>query len=103
MKNIEQILGCYFHQDWLDEFGGYDSAIRSIIESEPFDKIRSAIEEVGDLLASDLDEDRLRVILIDQLGCYFDPATDGMTCEFWLKKIRNEFAQALRSAPGSGK
>ena len=96
-------MGCYFHQDWLDEFGSYDSVIRSIIESEPVEKIESGMEEIDYLLASDWGEGQLKVILIDQLGCYFDPAADGMTYEFWLKKLHTDFAQAHRLAPGSGK
>lgn len=95
MKALEQILGCYFHQDWTDEFESDEAALRAIIESEPTEQIQSGVREIDELLASSLPEDQLKAILIDKAGCYFDPGAIGMTYGIWLKKLRNDFAQAL--------
>lgn len=95
MKALEQILGCYFHQDWIDEFESDEAALRAIIESETTEQIRSGVKGIDELLASGLPEDQLKAILIDKAGCYFDPGAIGITYETWLKKVRNDFAQAL--------
>jgi len=92
---LGQLLGCYFHQDWTEEFDSDVSALQSIIDSEPKEQISACIREIDALLASSLRESELKTILIDQAGCYFDPSSLGITCEEWLQRVREKFAQAV--------
>lgn len=95
MNFLEQILGCYFHQDWTDEFENTETVIRAIIELEPTENILSVVREIDDLLGSGNSESQLKEILVGKVGCYFDPNSIGMTYGVWLGKLRNEFAQVL--------
>ena len=93
LDSLEQLLGCYFHQDWTDEFGNVASALHAIIRSEPKERLLDCVEEIDALLAASLSENDLMAILTDQFGCYFDPNSDGLTCEQWLKRIQEKFVQ----------
>ncbi|QBH01548.1 contact-dependent growth inhibition system immunity protein [Xanthomonas oryzae] len=96
-KNLDalgQLLGCYFHQDWVDEFGDDLSAIQAIIDSEPHAQVLAAIREIDELLADGLPENELSTVLIQDAGCYFEPRSLGLTREEWLKRVRSRLAQA---------
>ena len=90
---LGQILGCYFHQDWPDEFESEESVLRAIIESETIEQIRAGVVEIDMLLAAHLPENELREILVNMIGCYFNPESQGISHEQWLKKVREKFAQ----------
>ncbi len=91
LEVLGQLLGCYFHQDWTDEFDSDASALQSIIESEPEEQLAAGVDEINDLLAASLSEDDLAAILTGQVGCYFDPGSEGITYEQWLKRVREKF------------
>lgn len=78
---LRQLLGGYFHQDWTEEFDSDASAFQSIIESEPKEQLAAGVDEIGALLAASLPEGDLTAILIGQVGCYFDPSSEGITYE----------------------
>jgi len=92
---LEQLLGSYFHQDWTDEFGSNTSALQSIVESEPKEQLAAGVDEIDALLAASLPEGDLETILTDQVGCYFDPSSDGITYAQWLTRVRQKFVAAL--------
>lgn len=89
---LGQLLGCYFHQDWPEEFDSDASALQTIIDTEPKEKVLAGAEEIGELLGSSFPEERLKTILVDEIGCYFEPSSLGITCEQWLKRVREKFA-----------
>jgi hypothetical protein len=93
---LGQLLGSYFHQDWTDEFDSDSSALQSIIESEPKARLAAGGGEIDALLAASLPEVDLAGILIDQVGCYFDPSSEGLTCEQWLRRVRKKFDAVLQ-------
>jgi hypothetical protein len=43
---LEQLLGCYFHQDWLEEFDNDISALDAIVNSEPSEYLQACIKEI---------------------------------------------------------
>lgn len=95
LEALGQILGCYFHQDWPDEFDSDETALQAIIDSETTDQIRAGVEEIEQLLADTRSEIELRDFLINEVGCYFDPESQGISYEQWLKKVRGIFAEQL--------
>jgi hypothetical protein len=94
LNALEQLLGSYFHQDWADEFDNNESALQAIMNSEPKDQLLAGANEIDELLGATLTSDALQEILVNKLGCYFDPASVGLTCEWWLKQVRQEFRKA---------
>ena len=93
LDTLSQLLGCYFHQDWPEEFDSDTSALRAIIDSEPKEQVSAAVQEIDELLDASLPANMLKTILIDKIGCYFDPRTQGITDEQWLKRVRETFAK----------
>jgi CdiI immunity protein len=90
---LSQLLGSYFHQDWTDEFESDDSVLRSIIDSESPMQLAAGANEIDSLLAAALSEAELRAVLVDELGCYFDPASKRLSSAEWLKHLREKFAR----------
>jgi len=91
---LGQLLGCYFHQDWPAEFESDAVALQAIVEAEPREQISSGVREIDELLADPLSESALREILVDKVGCYFDPSSQGLSYEQWLRHVRDVFAKA---------
>ncbi|WP_250527498.1 contact-dependent growth inhibition system immunity protein [Caballeronia sp. GAWG2-1] len=88
---LEQLLGCYFHQDWTEEFDEDTLVLQAIIKSESKDRLAAAASELNILLGLGLSEAELSLVLVNQLGCYFDPRAKGLTCLQWLKQVSHEF------------
>jgi len=95
IESLAQLLGGNFHQDWPDEFDSDATALQAIIDSETTDQIRAGVEEIERLLADARSEIEFRNILINEVGCYFDPESLGISYEQWLKKVRGVFAEEL--------
>lgn len=91
---LGQLLGCYLHQDWGDEFRSDAATLQAIIESEPKERITAGIAEIDTLLAAALPESELRAFLVDEIGCYFDPGSEELTYEQWLDRVRSAFTKA---------
>lgn len=87
--SLAQLLGCYFHQDWPDEFDDDNAALDAMIKSESKEKIAEGVTEIDLLLGAGLNEDELRTTLIDRVGCYFEPASEGLNYTQWLRRVRN--------------
>lgn len=98
LEILGQLLGCYFHQDWLHEFDSNISVIHTIVESESAEQLARGVEEIDDILATSLSEDDLEKVINGQVGCYFDPVSDGVTYEIWLKQVREKFLLKLESS-----
>jgi hypothetical protein len=86
---LEQLLVCYLHQDWQHEFDDDAAALQAILEAEPSEQIAAGVGEIDVLLAAELTENDLRMILVDQVGCYFDPNSEGLTYKQWLGRVRS--------------
>jgi len=93
LDSLGQLLGCYFHQDWSQEFENDQDAIDAILAAEPKENVESSVGELDVLLARPLDEEELRAILIGEVGCYFDPASLGISYRQWLSRVRDELAK----------
>lgn len=91
---LGQLLGCYFHQDWPDEFESDAVALRAIVEAEPKEQISRGVSEIDEILANPPSESDLREILVDKVGCYFDPSSQGLSYGQWLRHVRDVLSKA---------
>ncbi|HZF41808.1 MAG TPA: contact-dependent growth inhibition system immunity protein [Sphingomonadaceae bacterium] len=106
-RNLEasgQLFGSYFHQDWVDEFVTDDAAVQAMLESEPKEALAAARNEIRGLLASDLSDAELKMVMTDEVGCYFEPKSNGQTYREWLSevlgRIEGVVGLAAESKPG---
>lgn len=89
-KNLEassQLFGSYFHQDWVEEFDTDAAAAQSMMEGASKEAVAAAASEIRELLSSGLSDAELASIMTDEVGCYFDPGSNGETYHEWLSKI----------------
>lgn len=91
---LAQLFGCYLHQDWQDEFDGDRSALQAIVESEPNDTVMEGVREIDALLEASLAEGDLRKLMIERVGCYFEPGSIGMSFGQWLVRAREVLVAA---------
>ncbi|HCB74616.1 MAG TPA: hypothetical protein DEP91_00300 [Sphingomonas bacterium] len=87
LTSTEQVLGGYLHQDWPGEFSTVDAAVAAMINAEPRSLREAAASEIDALLARETDEARLRTILTDEAGCYYNPASEGSSYRDWLSGL----------------
>ena len=95
IQNLAQILGSYFHQDWMEEFDSDRTALSAVVNGEPREAIVRALGEIDRLLKSEMPESDLRKALTAQIGCYFEPASEGMTYRQWLHRVRDHLAAGV--------
>jgi hypothetical protein len=87
LKASSQLFGSYFHQDWVEEFDTDTAAVEAMMDSEPREALAAASREIHSLLLSDLGDAELGSIMLDDVGCYFDPASKEQTYREWLGDV----------------
>ncbi len=92
-SQLEQFLGGYFHQDWMDEFGVEEMAIKAYAEGVNQQTINNTLDELDKLLSLGLPEAALRQMMVDNLLCEYNPDPDGISMTNWLHWVRNTLAK----------
>ncbi len=85
---IKNVFCAYLHQDSDLEFGSADEAILAFSSHANDVEKGRALAELDVLLGYSLNEEQLKSVIFDELGCcYFYPAewSDGVA---WLKHVR---------------
>jgi hypothetical protein len=90
---LSDLLGCYFHQDWPEEFDNDMSALQAILDSEPGALRNAGVREIVSLLASARSEDELRDVLVNSCGCYFEPDSRHITYREWLQQVHDKLME----------
>ena len=86
---LTQLLGGYFHQDWVHEFSTSDNAIKAYLEREPPETVRQACKEMDQLIPlvetiGNPDE------VLAELGCYYNVQSNGLIVAKWLEQVRSK-------------
>ena len=84
---LAHLLGAYLHQDFLDEFPSSLDAVRVFVITEPIELVRSADDEITNLLQDERFQDGLGLIL-RALGSFYDPDSEGVSPADWLEQVR---------------
>ncbi|WP_321945851.1 contact-dependent growth inhibition system immunity protein [Paraburkholderia sp. J10-1] len=92
--NLDEFLGTYFHQDWREDEPTADRIVNKYLSEWPRDDALLALRELENLLSENYGDAKLRELL-DEMGCYYDPLGDAMTCASWLSGIREKMTTQL--------
>ena len=87
LEALKDTFGPYFHQDWVDEFGTDEEATRTMINDVPKEDFDKTMAELKGLLSTNMSDLELRVIMTNEIGCYFDPSSKGQTYREWLGSV----------------
>lgn len=87
---LYQFFGGYVHQDWPEEFGTIEEAVRAYLINEPDDIKQKTQSELSQLIRK-IETGESDETILEQLGCYYDPYSDGMTILGWLRLLKEEF------------
>lgn len=94
-SNLEQFLGCYFHQDWVDFAASFSEAVSLYLNESPFDDIQKTLMELRDLLSKD---DPELVKAVESMCAYYPPG-DGLTYREWLLRVADQLNAYVADMP----
>jgi len=92
--DLEQFLGCHFHQDWDLDFDNWVAGVSQFLSNWPPQFVLAVRKELNRLLARGLEDQELGRLLLCELGCYYDPTPDGISYTEWLCQIRDQLEKA---------
>lgn len=90
-ENLGRFFGCYFHQDFRDDYKSPEKALEACIEDDP-ESIDDLLVALNELLDMNLTEDDMREKLISY-DCNYGPwIVNDCTAIEWVIKIRGKFS-----------
>ncbi len=97
--DLEQFFGCYFHQDWMEEYENEEMAIKEYVDDDGREAARHVAVELDKILALCLPEPQLEQAMYKELGCCCNPKPDGMSMSGWLRWVRVTLIKYEQLAP----
>lgn len=87
-ERMREFFSGYFHEDWELEADVPIGIIDLYIQQHADDEqpLRLAVD-LDALTTSDLSDDSLSAMLFEEFGCYYDPASDGLSARTWLRQV----------------
>ncbi|MBV4504785.1 hypothetical protein HU751_007975 [Pseudomonas sp. BW13M1] len=85
---LSHLLGCYFHQDWPEEYFNSAEALRSMLVDERKEVLVAGVREIDELLDFSFSEEALEYIVVREVGCFFAPDSEGLDYAGWLRMVR---------------
>lgn len=90
-----QFLGAYLHQDWQEDYSNTREALSDFMVNEPTFAPDLA-SEIDHLLDSSSTAEEAEAAILE-LGSFFVPSAQGSDAREWLRRIRSDATQALRT------
>lgn len=85
-----QFLGGYFNQDWVVDHGTPEAVIATFRREAAPDVLRATCGELDQLIMMFDGGTSDAQVALDELGCYYMPATAGIQAIDWLKQVRDK-------------
>ncbi|WP_185232626.1 contact-dependent growth inhibition system immunity protein [Teredinibacter franksiae] len=95
-ENLEQFFGCYFHQDFRDDYRTPVGALEAFIEEQP-EGINDILVALNELLDMNLGEETMREKLISYDSNYGPWIVNEHTAIEWIFIIHGKLSAANHS------
>lgn len=95
--HLFQFFGSYFHQDFDLEGDDWEDLVKSFLQHESRDRALAVSNELRQLLAMKLEDERLSEMLLRDLGSYYDPGPDGLSSTNWLRAMIRYINESLNT------
>ena len=93
-KNLEEFLGSYFHQDWMEDASSSMGIVKKYLSEWPLDEAKAALQELHSLQSTQNNGNLQSIVA--QMGCYFNPASEGYeSFSEWINAVEEEMRQGL--------
>jgi len=92
---IRQLLGGYFHQDFIVVDGSPDGALAAALRDHSEAEKRDLIDQLTTFLAIPMPEAEREELFYGPLGCDYNIAADGYTPTTWLTRVKRRFEESL--------
>ena len=105
---LDQLIGCYFHEDFIDDYGSPEGAIDAMLHGVPEQNepprstksLRQGLRELEEFI--EFARDYLRKhpeeeedVVLDMFGCRYNTYADGLTPLQWLEHLRKRIREHL--------
>ena len=89
LNRLFQFFGAYFHQDWAHEVGSQNpgDVVRFFVRGESRTNVLAVVEELRQLLAAKLTEERVGEMIQTEFGGNINPYVDGTNWTHWLEHL----------------
>ncbi|MEZ2248546.1 contact-dependent growth inhibition system immunity protein [Microcoleus sp.] len=91
---LTQFFSSYFHQDWPLEASNASEVVENYLHSESPETIEAVLAELNQLLKMSLAEPDLKTLILEELGCYYDPSSENQTVTEWLESVQQSLSNA---------
>ena len=97
---LAQLIGCYFHEDFILEHGSPEGAIDAMLGDFPAQSLRQGLRELEEFI--EFARDYLRKhpeeeedVVLDMFGCRYNTYAGGLTPLQWLEHLRKRIREHL--------
>ncbi|MDL2186442.1 contact-dependent growth inhibition system immunity protein [Pseudomonas sp. ChxA] len=91
LTELQQFLGAYLHQDWVEEHSSADEVIDSFLLDSSRDVIITVKQEILELISSYKNELDFQEKLLQVYSCYYYYPNQWISGPLWLNHIVNKF------------
>lgn len=92
---LTQFFSSYFHQDWPLEASSASEVVENYLDSESPETIEAVLAELNLLLEMSIAEPDLETLILEELGCYYDPSSENLTVTEWLESVQQSLSNAI--------
>jgi hypothetical protein len=95
--NLDNLIGCYFHQDWQTEGPTVDAVLETYLKEYSAEYPPLVLAELRALLQRSDAEVEAE---LDKMGCEYSPEGDNTTYREWLDRMEARLSQQVKANGG---
>ena len=91
LEGLRHLLGAWFGPGWKRNGATFEAVVERFAATERPARVAALVDDLDELLALNLGEERLRILVLGRLGSSYDPRPDlpgGHTMAQWLRAVR---------------
>lgn len=89
---LEHLIGCYFHEDWIEDGDTPDEILHLYLWDNYLEVIHALIIEIDELLAGPMTEQQISELISVKYYCCYNFRSDWPSAREWLKHVRKYLA-----------
>jgi len=89
LEELEEFIGCYFHQDWTMKAETDEDAVKLYLSQFHESLVDQCLAEIDAVVQMAMEGSDNIDALLDGLGCYYAYQNFGYTGLEWLKRLKS--------------